>query len=95
MRTLLKATYLEHSIPLNISTRELVNYAVESVLNEIGFEEGGYFGEYISTENITKIGGRPQTNRKHLMYFPDEFWIEKNDKKCQVVRGKRQIVGIV
>ena len=41
---------------------------------------GEYFGEYFSTENITKIGGRPQTNRKHLMYFPDEFWIEENDK---------------
>jgi hypothetical protein len=43
------------------------------VLNEIGFEEGEYFGEYFSTEHITKNGGRPQTNRKHLMYFPDEF----------------------
>jgi hypothetical protein len=52
------------------------------VLNEIGFEEGEYFGECISTENITKIGGRPHTNRKHFMYFPDEFWIEENDKKC-------------
>jgi len=28
------------SIRVNICTRELVNYAVESVLNEIGFEEG-------------------------------------------------------